>query len=429
MTKTAVTVLLALISISQFAHAAGYEKGVMWSGRFSGVANSATASVKGAEALYFNPAGLEPHKGAKQFSFNISPTDTQFGGPATQANVGTNSDTAISPVFSALYSQPINEDWAFGFGAFNSAGTSINYDDLSFPGYHTTPSLRSQLAVTEISAGLAYKVDETFRIGAAWRFAYTTGSFAEATQELVVSTLTAVEIDNLVAYNYDGFRFGMQWEPTEHLGFGLNYRSELDISAHGPSSGKMEYQPTGARTNIVGDTAQVSTVLPMQISLGSYYDIDPGVWRLYLEYVWTQYSRNQNIGVSSTLQYNQAVIGGSNVLVPVSAPNIEQRWMDESDVRVAAEYVGSKWPIRVGYIFASQVSDSGFARVIYSPPGPTHTITLGTGRPLTNNWRLDGGLEYTFSVGEVDSAMQPDTYAGDYYATVYALHLGTSYFF
>jgi hypothetical protein len=65
------------------ANAAGFEKSIVWGGRSSGVAGIATPYIQGADALYFNPAGLAGDKEGQTLSFNISPTQSSFKGPST----------------------------------------------------------------------------------------------------------------------------------------------------------------------------------------------------------------------------------------------------------------------------------------------------------------------------------------------------------
>jgi hypothetical protein len=52
-------VLLAVLTISgNPALAAGFEKSVLWSGKWTALGGAAASSVSGPDALYFNPAGL-----------------------------------------------------------------------------------------------------------------------------------------------------------------------------------------------------------------------------------------------------------------------------------------------------------------------------------------------------------------------------------
>src|SRR5436305_1800620 len=94
---------------SQLVFAAGFEKGIMWSGKYSGIGNAAASSVHGAESLYFNPAGLPSGSGMAEVSGNFSPTlpkftgqlgNTTFSVPVTEQNTG----TQFSPVFGVLAS-------------------------------------------------------------------------------------------------------------------------------------------------------------------------------------------------------------------------------------------------------------------------------------------------------------------------------------
>ena len=72
---------IAVLS-GQSASAAGFEKSILWSGKYAGQGNAAVSSVSGAESLYFNPANLAGSKGT-DLTVNLSPTFSKFSGPVT----------------------------------------------------------------------------------------------------------------------------------------------------------------------------------------------------------------------------------------------------------------------------------------------------------------------------------------------------------
>ena len=66
--------ILASLALAGQASASGFEKSIMIGGKSAGLAGIATPWVQGAEALYFNPAGLASDKPGGEVALDISPT-------------------------------------------------------------------------------------------------------------------------------------------------------------------------------------------------------------------------------------------------------------------------------------------------------------------------------------------------------------------
>lgn len=60
-------------------YSAGFEKTVMWGGRWSGLAGAAVSAVEGGDSLFYNPAGLVQGNG-HEVSLNYSPLLTRTTG-------------------------------------------------------------------------------------------------------------------------------------------------------------------------------------------------------------------------------------------------------------------------------------------------------------------------------------------------------------
>jgi len=160
------------------ASAAGYEKSIMWGGRTGSVAGISTSYIMGADALYFNPAGLVRDASGHDLSLNISPVLSSFSGPYNNNNDTPTSSTNFSTPLSLIYSNTLNDKWAFGVGGFISGGSKVTYDNIDFPGLSGTPSTKTDLQIAELSVGVGYKVNEQFKVGAAYRYTMARASFA-----------------------------------------------------------------------------------------------------------------------------------------------------------------------------------------------------------------------------------------------------------
>ncbi len=409
---------LLLLLFAKMAHGAGFEKSVFWSGHYGGLAGAAVSSVDGAEALYFNPAGLITQPNASDLSLNFSPIWSTFKGPVAADNQQVTSIQTVSPGFGLLYARTLTDELAVGIGYYVAAGSKSEFDNVAYPPFTLTPLVKTDLSVTELSFGAGYKVMPGLRVGAAWRVAFAKAEFASVSRGATgAGPLQNLIISGLNDTKYEGFRLGVQYDLNEYWGLGASFRNELTLNTVGASTGTAD---TGAvQVPIQGGSTAVSTILPMQIAIGSHYELVPKEWRLYGEYVFTQYSRDDAVHINGTVN-----VGGTKAALP----NLQLNWHDEHNVRLAGEWLKYDWPLRFGYIFTSAVTDQGYARASLVPPGSAHTFTLGSGHTF-DRVRGDLAAEYTLVRGSTTSASQADTKLGDYAVDAYALHAGLTYLF
>ncbi len=410
------------------ANAAGFEKSIVWGGRSSGVAGIATPYIQGADALYFNPAGLAGDKEGQSLSFNISPTQSSFKGPINNQNTESQSVAKLLTPVSLIYGNTLNEKWGFGIGAFVSGGANAVYDDVRFFTNQTVGAeVKTDLSILEVSAGAGYKVDENLKLGFSWRMVMAQANFAFVTRQastaIVNTKLTDLKDTQSVA-----FRAGAQYKLDEKTELGLTFRSEVNFAANGKVQLNAINPATGATSTLASNVdATARTTFPMAITLGGIHKLSEE-WNLLGEYAWTQYSRIGEIVVESAAF---STTGNRNAL--------KTDWRDQHNVRVGAEYLATPWPIRYGYGFTSTVTNSDYARATFTPPGPAHTLTLGTGQDFAmgeQSLRFDAGLEYTMTSGDSSNGAAAgaggagtDTRAGTYSVSAYAAHLGLTYAF
>lgn len=409
---------LSALLMSGQTFAAGYEKSIMMGGRTSSVAGIATPFTAGSEALYFNPSGMRisNDKGSQDVTLNVSPTWPTFKGPINNANTEVTSSTPTLLPYSLSYAINLNEAWSVGIGTFVTGGASVKYSDPQFAGYSAQPESKTDLTITEYMIGAAYKLNEKWSIGAAWRMAQAKAAFSVAQRSSGASTAD-VQLTGLKDTQYGGFKLGAQYKHSEHTRFGLTYRSAIDFSAKGTMT--VDNYSAGATTRLGSGDATAKTTFPQAITLGYSQDLSD-TWILLAEYAWTEYSRVDKISIQGT--------AGT-----ISNPVITQNWKDQHNIRLGAEFNGWEIPVRFGYGWTSQVTNSDYARAAFSPPGEAHTLTLGTGH-VFDNLTVNGGFEYTFAsaTGNPNGA-QPGTSAvgsdlrnGKFSVNEYALHLGVT---
>lgn len=417
------TTLILISVLSASAFAAGYEKNILWSGRHGGVAGVGAAWSSGAEALYYNPAGLVTEEGKQQATFNLSPTTSLYKAPVVNNDAVIESEREFYAVPALFYSRNMGDKMAVGAGIYVAGGSRVKYTNLDLTSvmsnYTIREELKSEFAAYEISFGGAYKVMPGLKVGAAYRFGMVSAEFSQLAN-LGGGNGLKVSVTDLSGSQH-GFRMGAQYAPEgKPFGLGINYRSPMHLKLKGDIAGSINGSTAGVTDS--GD-ANLKTIFPQQLSVGGFYDVMPEALRAHAEYVWTNYSRNQFIDVG----------GSVTIPGPATIPlTVTQKWRDQHNVRLAGEYLKTKYPIRAGYVWSSGVENPAIASAIFAAPGVAHTFTVGTGRG-NEKWDFNIAGEYIYAERDkanVDAAENDvGNRNGRYYTGAYAIHTGVTYKF
>ncbi len=425
--------------VSQQAFASGYEKSIMWGGRSAGFAGIATPYTSGADALYFNPAGIVADKTGQEVSFNISPVSSQFKGPINNQNDEATSATNLSTPFGLIYGNTVNEQWGFAVGGYVSGGSKVSYEDITFTGVPAGMDVKTDVQFLELALGAAYKVNDKLKLGASLRNTYSSGEFGFVQRlgnqgALGYSVLNA-KLTGLKDTK-PGFGLGAQYQLDEKTRLGLRYRSEVKIEASGTLEGNLHTAGPGASGSTIPVTpasGTAETTFPQALTLGAQHQLNE-MWTLLAEYGWTNYSKVDVITL-------KGVIATTTTGTIANGSAVQQYWQDQHNYRLAAQYgTDVDWPVRFGYGYTSQVTNEAYARAAFTPPAVAHTLTVGTGRELSigeKPLRFDSGLEYTFASGDgnpngstsASAGGGGDFRKGTFATSSYALHLGLAYMF
>ncbi|MBL7544488.1 MAG: outer membrane protein transport protein [Bdellovibrionaceae bacterium] len=439
---------LLLFFVSTVALGSGYEKSVLWGGKYSGVGGSAAAGVSGSDSIFYNPAGLVNSGEFGDLTFNLTGGSSQFKGPIVPSanvimpgappttsaftNVGKQESTKTTQTVipGITYSMKLNESWSYGLGYYAVGGSRAVYEDVDFAPRNFKAKVGSEITITEFSAGVGYKMSDALRLGLGLRYTMTDAAFSSVgyiTSGGNVGAITNVDIKDIKTANLDSVRLGLQYDVSEMTKIGLTVRTETKVSTKAKASGAVNAcvaaSPNpcaGAGTAAIAEAdVDVETVLPMAVNLGVEHKLTD-TWTLYGELVHTQYSRIEKVDLEGTLLGN-----------PI--PDIDQKWKDQLNVKLAAQWSGMAWPVRFGYVYTSEVSDKSYARASFTPPGVASTYTLGTGQEFKigeSPLDFNVALEYTNVKGDGDTSKQAlYTPVGTYEASSTAIHTGFAYRF
>lgn len=440
-------IFFAILMTSVLSYGSGYEKSILWGAKYAGVAGVATPGVKGSDSLFYNPAGLVNSSEFGEFVFNLSQTSSTSKGPVvprsnvlmagptvssfTNAEKQESASNAGSLVPGVTYSMRLSDSLAFGLGYYAVGGTRVKYEDVDFAPRTFKAKVGSEITITEFAAGLGYKVNEAFRLGMSLRYTMTDAAFSSMgylTSGSNVTTLINLDVKDIKVSKLDSVRLGAQYDFSEDIKFGMMIRTETKLSGKAKASGSANTCNTGCTAvvplTIAEVDANVETLLPLAVGLGTEIKISDA-WKFYGEYVFTQYSKIDKVVVDGTI-----TVGTTNSEIS----DIDQKWKDQHNLKLAGEYTGISWPVRFGYVWTSQVSDADYARASFTPPGAAATYTLGTGQEFQvgqNPLELNLAVDYT-TVSGSSSEAPASTLAspkGTYEVTALGIHTGVTYRF
>ncbi len=391
MQKFLFLVFASLCGFSGQAFAAGFEKSVMWSGKYAGYAGAAASIVQGSQSLYFNPAGLAA---PSDVSLNFSPTWIRVRGHLVSRGVEDETDQGLLPFAGAMASYGTGR-FGFGMGAFLVGGEKAIYNAVDLSSDAGTyqvyrPNLITDLEVREYALGGAMEVIPGLRFGASYRIVKAKGSLSTIKRVIspavVYSHLSVKDAEDT---RYNGFRLGAQYEaPEKAWGVGVAYRSKTVFEAPGTGTGVLLVGPTQAKTALsIDEPVRIGLVMPEMIQLAGHYSFAEH-WKVLAGLDWANYSVNDYIYVTG--RSNQG-----------SFPNIELKWKDMWNYRLALEYTGlPSLALRGGYSQTSQVTNERDAKATLPPAGKGHLFVVGAGYSFTPTLDLDGAFEYSYNNGE-----------------------------
>lgn len=420
-----------VLATANTAFASGFEKGINWGAKEASYGGIGVVD-KGANALWFNPAGLLNDKAGHQVSFNLSPTWASSSGPIDSNNDSV-STSSLQVVPSLIYDFTVNDTWAFAIGYYAAAGVKGDYYGNSMIGTNNTSNVYGDVSDIELSLGAAYKVNSQWQVGLGYRISYVKAAYSGVSFTSPTNTANwlNLSVQNLSETDYTGYKLGVQYKPAENTKIGLEYRSEVKLNMQGNYGGTVNQGSVSLP--IDGSNATLRSTMPMQVVLGAEQDYEK--WRALAQYDWTQYSRVGELNVDGSVTAN-----GGTVAVQGGGLHIQEHWNDQHVIRLGGEYMGWSWPLRFGYSWTNQVTDSSYASPAAFPPAMLHTLAVGTGQTfaiMDHPLEFNAAVEYDMSSGSANGAQagQPfdsnvnQTRAGTVALNIWAMHLNAMYSF
>ena len=366
---------LLLAGVPQQTQASGFqliEQSV--SGMGTAYAGGA-AQAQDATTVFFNPAGMTRLKGSHgSLGLHvISPHAdyNELGSTPTISPLGTNEsgDAGVLKVVPNLYlTNEIGDKLYLGLGINAPFGLATSYDDDWIGRYH---AIDSEVTTINVNPSLAWKLSDTFSIGAGFNVQYIKADLSQALDTGGVDGLLELEGDDVAL----GWNLGILAELSEGSRIGVHYRSKVTYEVDGTADF------TGVPFPDAGATADV--VLPATLSVSLYHEFTPE-WAVMFDYSRTYWSVLKEL----RFDFENFLPDGVTTL----------KWQDTNRYSLGLQYSpsSSPWTFRVGTAYDESPIPSEHYRTPRIPGEDRIWLALGLGYKASENLSFDFGYAHLF---------------------------------
>ncbi len=365
----------------------------------------------GPAAAWTNPAGLTGIEDTVMLaSLQAIVPFIKFDPDVAEAGGGDGGDAGeVAVVPSFYFAQALSEKWHFGFGFSALQGGGVNFDDDFVGRYAATKVVLTGLGGTW---SLGYEVTDRLSVGFGASAIYTTyeqnTSLNLSAQGLPDGKLKVQDADDLGVQPI----VGLQYQLSDKILFGLNYRGEYDAKLEGnlKFSRIPEGVPLPRQRNIKLDWTN-----PQWVDAGFRFG-EPGGLILSVSGNWQQWSEFSENQIAVDAQAGNAVV------------KVDRDWDDTWGVAIAlgsVDYYGG-WTVGAAYE-SSPVDDD--KRTIDFAVDENWKISGAYGRRTESGraWSVGATLQI-FDDAEVDQTSQGVRFAGEF-SDFYVLYAGFTYAF
>jgi long-subunit fatty acid transport protein len=401
--------LLLSVAATTPAMAAGFDTPILYTARHQAMGGTAIAGVDDPSAGFHNPAGLQGVRGLAfigDFSLVLgkvraSPTPTD----------NLESNTVRAPFFLLGAAYRVHDWLTLGVAGFPVASGGAEYDYRVGTLMPATWLDKTEIVFFEVTPLLSLNVPKDrlvpgkLAFGAGYRFSYVT--FARERGE--PDQLQYLDL-HMKGTGFTGFRLGVQYQPIDALKLGVVFRNRVRVTTKADTAKVLSLDATDAALDFT---------LPAKLGFGARVDL--GRVGVASDVEWAFQSQNKHRPLTGNLMGSYAEV-----------PNVFD-WQNGVTWRNGFEYrLGqqTKVPLRVGYIFDTQVTNRAFPSAFGTPPAPTHTLTAGAGY-VRERWQVNAALSRRFGSAHIaESDLGKGCafcgYAGDYSLTMTGFYLDAS---
>jgi len=386
--------LLAVAAIAALASPALATNGMRMIG-FSPTQNGMGGTGVGATldsgAVLTNPAGITElgHRfdaSLTWFQPTVEYTATSsdpVNFPTANDGVKYTSNRGGSVIPNIGYVLPINEDLAFGLGAFGVGGMGVDYDAGLYGGVTLTSYMNLRVA-----PAIAWKVNEMFSVG------LTVNASVAQMEYDVAAGVGQMPHDTATSFGY-GATLGVKITPMKDLTFGLAYETksdyqdfEFDIPTHDVPT--FQPPPAPPTVSIPAGTDKLAFDQPAVATVGLAWRAMPALL-LAFDVQWINWSDVMGKGLPA---YTNP---GANGFSSTAAMPFDMSWEDQMVYKFGVEFAATEAiKVRAGYNYGKNPLDPNraFENIAFPAVAESH-VTLGLGWDITPAWGLQVGGMYS----------------------------------
>ena len=323
-------------------------------------------------AVFFNPAGLTQMKNANLSIFGTAliPTGTY---QLDIAGVDATTESSVYPSGAISYFKPISDKLVLGFAIYapSGIGSKWNGEDLANLTGGVAFEWESMIAVITASPGIAYKITDTFSLGATLNINYGILNTHRPALGQYTEEINGVAL---------GATFGALFTPSKYFSVGASLRTASKITFSGDAT------MAGAPSIGMSATSEAEREATSPMVAGIGIAVKPTDKLTFaVDAVFTQWSKLETIPVTYTdTAWNLAF-----------APDgeLDLQWEDTWQFKFGIEYkVSENWCLRAGY-YSDPAPGPLETQNILLPSVDYSSVTAGFGY-RTKKMSLDFAFEY-----------------------------------
>lgn len=412
--KTLSALILGLGAVG-IAHGAGFQ---LMEQNASGLGNAyagSAAIAEDASTVFYNPAGMTMLPGmnvtggvvAIKPSFKFTDGGTTNPAGAAPGGPGAGDAGSMAPVPHAYFTWEVNPSLWLGLGVGAPFGLMTDYEKGWEGRYH---SEKFSIESININPSIAYKVSDTFSIGAGLNWMQLDADYRKA-QPSPIGGPALGDLQAQVKAKGDawGWNAGLLWQATPDTRLGLSYRSKVKIDADGTTTvtNRSITNPgiIGGLTaaGIIGGHNATTTVeLPDSAIFSVVHNLNDR-WTLLGDISWTGWSSIQSLDIKNS---------------GIPDAGLKLKFRDTYRIALGANYrYSDTWTFKGGVAYDQSPVDNDHFRPASLPDNDRYWVSLGAQYNISKNTKIDVGYTHLFlnntSINN-DSDPKAGTLKGDY---------------